>query len=103
VLLPKCQKATKIQHYRPIYLLNVSFKIFTKVATNRLMAAAQKVINPTQTVILHETLHEMHRKNKMESYLKLILKRHMIKLNGLLLSKMKGFSQTWCKWVEAFT
>jgi hypothetical protein len=74
VLLPKCQEATKIQQYMPICFLNVSFKIFTKVATNRLMAVAQKVINPTQTaflpgrnimkglVILHETLHEMHRK-----------------------------------------
>jgi hypothetical protein len=76
VLLPKCQEATKIQQYRPICLLNVSFKIFTKVATNRLMVVALKVINPTQTtflpgrnimegvVILHETLHEMHQKKQ---------------------------------------
>ena len=32
-LLPKTQEANKIQQYRPICLLNVSFKIFTKVAT----------------------------------------------------------------------
>jgi hypothetical protein len=74
ILLPKCKEATIIQQYRPICLLNVSFKIFTKVATNRIMSVAQKVINPTQTafipgrnimegiVILHETMHEMHRK-----------------------------------------
>lgn len=35
-LIPKVQEATKIQQYRPICVLNVSFKIFTKVATNRL-------------------------------------------------------------------
>jgi hypothetical protein len=29
ILLPKCAKALKIQQYRPIYLLIVSFKIFT--------------------------------------------------------------------------
>jgi hypothetical protein len=57
-----------------ICLLNVSFKIFTKVATNRLMDVAQKVINLTRTtflpgrnimegvVILHETMQEMHQK-----------------------------------------
>jgi hypothetical protein len=76
ILLPKCKEACKIQQYRPICLLNVSFKIFTKVATNRLMAVAHKVINPTQTtflpgrnimegvIILHETLHEMHHKKQ---------------------------------------
>ena len=32
-LLPKTQEASKIQQYRLICLLNVSFKIFTKVAT----------------------------------------------------------------------
>jgi hypothetical protein len=39
----------KIQQYRPICLLNVSFMIFTKVATDIIMSVAQKVINPTQT------------------------------------------------------
>jgi hypothetical protein len=72
ILLPKCVEAIKIQQYRPIYLLNVSFKIFTKVIT--LTEVAHKVIQPTQStflagrnimkevIILHETIHEMHRK-----------------------------------------
>jgi hypothetical protein len=58
----------------------VSFKIFTKVATNRISKIAEKVIRPTQTtfmpgrhivegvVILHETIHELHRK-KMDDVL----------------------------------
>jgi hypothetical protein len=82
ILLPKCKEACKIQQYRPICLLNVSFKIFTKVATNRLMVVAHKVINPTQTaimpgrnitegvIILHETLHEMHCKKQSGVVLK---------------------------------
>ena len=73
-LLPKVQVANAIQQYRPICLLNVSFKIFTKVATLRINLIADKVISPTQTafmrgrnilegvVILHETVHELHRK-----------------------------------------
>ena len=61
--------------YRPICcLLNVSFKAFTKVATNRIVLVAQKVIRPSQTafmlgrnimngaIILHETILELQRK-----------------------------------------
>ena len=79
ILLPKSKDAKQIQQYRPICLLNVSFKIFTMVATNRIVKVAQKIIKPTQTafllgrnimegaVIFHETIHELHtKKNKME-------------------------------------
>jgi hypothetical protein len=37
ILLPKKENAIQIQQYRPICLLNVSFKIFTKVGTNRII------------------------------------------------------------------
>ena len=82
--LPKKENAVQIQQYRPICLLNVSFKIFTKVATNRITEIAHKVIRPTQTafmpgrhilegvVVLHETIHEIHRK-KMEPFRELLL------------------------------
>ena len=75
-LISKSSEATKIQHYRPICVLNVSFKIFTKVGTNRLNKVAQTVVSPTQTafmqgrnimegvVILHETIHELHTKKR---------------------------------------
>jgi hypothetical protein len=80
ILLPKKENAVQIQQYGPICLLNVSFKICTKVGTNRITKIAEKVIRPTQTtfmpgiyilegvVILHEMIHEIHRK-KMEGVL----------------------------------
>jgi len=40
ILLPKKKDAKVIRQYRSICLLNVSFKIFTKVATNRLSTIA---------------------------------------------------------------
>jgi hypothetical protein len=55
-------------------LLNVSFKIITKVLTNRIGVVADKIINPSQTdfmpghnilegiIMLHETIQEIHRK-----------------------------------------
>jgi hypothetical protein len=40
ILLPKKENSIQIQQYRPICLLNVSFKIFTKVGTNRISEVA---------------------------------------------------------------
>ena len=49
ILLPKIKKADRIHQYGPICLLNVSYKIFTKVATIMLNSVADHVIRPTQT------------------------------------------------------
>ena len=46
-LLPKTQEANKIQQFRPICLLNVSFTIFTKVAIIRINSVADNLISPT--------------------------------------------------------
>jgi hypothetical protein len=57
-----------------IFLLNVSFKIFTKVEVNRLTGIAEKLTSPSHTafmpgrnimegvVVLHETIHKLYRK-----------------------------------------
>lgn len=73
-LIPKVHEANLIQQYRPICLLSVSFKIFTKVAIIRLNSVTDHIISTSQTacmkgrhipegvIILHETVHELHRK-----------------------------------------
>jgi hypothetical protein len=48
ILLPKVNDAEWIQQFRPICLLNVCFKIFTKVATIRLNSAADHVVCSTR-------------------------------------------------------
>jgi hypothetical protein len=75
ILLPKINNAERIQQYRLICLLNVSFKIFTKVATIRLNTVADYVVRPSLTAfmqgrnildgvaILHEIVHKLHTKN----------------------------------------
>jgi hypothetical protein len=80
ILLPKKENAIQIPQYRPVCLLNVSFKVFTKVGTNRVAEVAHTVVRPTQTafmfgrhilegvVVLHETIHELHKK-KMDGIL----------------------------------
>jgi hypothetical protein len=44
ILLPKKENAIQIQQYQPICLLNVSFKTFTKVGTNRVAKIAHSVV-----------------------------------------------------------
>jgi hypothetical protein len=82
------QKAIKdkkecYRQYHPICLLNVDFKIFTKVLSNRLSSVAKVVIGGNQTgfikdrnilegvLILHEVVHELKRKNKKGLILKI--------------------------------
>jgi hypothetical protein len=83
VLLLKKENVVQIQQYRLICLLNVSFKIFTKVGTNRVTKVAHTVIRPTQTafmpsrhilegvLVLHETIHEPHSKKLDDVLLKI--------------------------------
>jgi len=116
-LLPKTPEANKIQQYRPIYLLNVSFKIFTKVATSRINSVADHLISPTQTtfmrgrnilegaVVLHETIHELHRKNLSRVIFKIDFEKayDKVKWNFLLqMLRLKGFSPKSIEWIKLF-
>ena len=51
-LIPKVQEANRIQQYRPICLLNVSFKIFTKATTIRINSIADHIVGPTQMAFM---------------------------------------------------
>ena len=114
-LIPKKNDAKKIQQYRPICVLNVSFKIFTKVGTNRINKVAQSVIQPSQTafipgrnimegvVILQETIHELHTKKRDGVILKIDFEKAYDKVKWSFLQqtlRMKGFSPKWCRWIE---
>ena len=114
-LLPKAKEVKQIQQYRPICLLNVSFKIFTKVIANKTAVVASKIVRPSQTafmsgrnilegvVILHETLHEIKKKKLNGVVLKLDFEKAYDKVNCDFLQqtlKMKGFSRRWCEWIK---
>ena len=76
VLIPKIKGANQIKQFRPICLLNVIYKIITKVLTLRLNNVASKVISEAQTafilrrfildaaLIVREVLHELRVKKK---------------------------------------
>jgi hypothetical protein len=92
-------------------MLNVRFKIFTKVMGNGLSLVASKVIGPSQStflprrnilegvVVLYETLHELRRKKQKGIILKLDIEKACDKINWVFLQqvlRMKGFSSKWC-------
>ena len=45
-LIPKEEDARSMKKFRPISLLNCSFKIFTKVLTNRIGKIVNRLISP---------------------------------------------------------
>ncbi|WVZ81338.1 hypothetical protein U9M48_028727, partial [Paspalum notatum var. saurae] len=117
ILIPKVGDSSKIQYYRPICLLNVSFKIFTKVATNRIIKVAHNIIRPSQVaflpgrnitegaVVLHETLHELNKKKLNGVIFKIDFEKAYDKVRWDFLQqtmRMKGFSTTWCNWIRSF-
>jgi hypothetical protein len=75
-LIPKVLNVIDIKAFRPICLLNVCYKIITKVLTNRLASCINKVISDFQygfikgkyimdgVVSLHEIIHEVKRKKR---------------------------------------
>jgi hypothetical protein len=81
-LVPKGVDADRIQKYRPICVLNVVYKIVTKILTSRLIRVVCLVINESQTaflkgryilegvVTMHETLNEMHKRKSSGSFLR---------------------------------
>jgi hypothetical protein len=107
-LVPKLVEANTIKQYRPICLLNVDYKIFTKVLTNRLVPVAKKIIRKNQTgfihgrnilegmVVLHEVLHELHRTKARGLILKIDFEKAYDRVRWDFLEKVmygKGFPQ----------
>jgi hypothetical protein len=96
-LVPKVSNALTIQKFRPICLLNVSYKILTKLLADRLGLVIHKIIADTQTafirdryimkgiVILHETIHEIHHKKMSGVLFKIDFEKAYDKVNWAFL------------------
>jgi hypothetical protein len=109
-LIPKVDNPTDMRNFRPIYLLNVCYKIITKVLTNRLASCITKVISIYQygfikgryimdgVVSLNEILHEVKKKKQSGVILKIDFEKAYDKVNWQFLYCMmqkKGFGDIW--------
>jgi hypothetical protein len=100
-LLPKVDNPTDMRNFRPICLLNVCYKIITKVLTNRLASCITKVISSYQygfikgryimdgVVSLNEILHEVKKKKQSGVILKIDFEKAYDKVNWQFLCMMK--------------
>jgi hypothetical protein len=110
VLLPKILDANCIKQYSPICLINVIFKILTKLKTRRLSKIASKYIAINQTafipdrnihdgvVALHEILHDLKANKKLGIVIKLDFEKTYDKIHWKFLFEVlqrKGFSEAW--------
>jgi hypothetical protein len=84
---------------------------------NRVVATAENIVHPTQTafmpgrhileavVILHETIHELHRKKLDGILFKINFEKAYDKVSWDFLQqslRMKGFDPKWCQWIKNF-
>jgi hypothetical protein len=75
-LIPKEEDARIMKKFRPISLLNCSFKFFTKAVTNRYARIMNRLISQCQSAFIrgrfilesvvtaHEVIHEIHSKKE---------------------------------------
>jgi hypothetical protein len=109
-LIPKGEDADIIQKYRPMCLLQVLFKIFTKAMTARVEPVMGKLIHPCQNtfirgryitdgvMLLQEILRESKVKKKQGVVLKIDFEKAYDKVNWNFpfdCCRHKGFSDKW--------
>ena len=117
-LIPKENNATEMKKFRPIALINCSFKIFSKALNNRLIKIIDRLLSPNQTAFIkgryilesvvaaHEIIHEIARKKQSGIILKLDYEKAYDRVNWAFLLevlKTRGFSEKWTSWVMKLT
>ena len=113
-LLPKEPDATDLKKFRPITLINCSFKIFSKALNNRLIKISERLISPNQTAFIkgryiiesvvaaHEIIHEVARKKEARIFLKLDYEKAYDRVNWSFLEEVlrtRGFNHKWIGWI----
>ena len=109
ILIPKIKLPNNVKQFRPIYLLNIIYKIITKVLTMRLTKVASRMISNFQTafipdrnildgiVILHETLHSLEMQKEEGIILKLDFEKAYGRVSWTFLEEVlvtRNFSPT---------
>jgi hypothetical protein len=104
-LIPKIEEAMDMKRFRPISLINCSFKIFSKVMTRRLgrvshnQSAFIKGRYILESVVIdHEVVHSVHKSQQPRVILKLYYEKAYDRVSWSFLFSMmaaRGFSNKW--------
>jgi hypothetical protein len=96
-IIPKEKDTMTMNKFRPISLLNYSYKFFTKVLTNRVSGIADRLVASNETTFIkgryilksvvtaHEILHNVHQSKQHGLVLKLDYGKAYDKVNWLFL------------------
>lgn len=114
-LVPKEPNACTMNKFRPISLLNCSYKIFTKVLTNRINVVADRMISSNQTAFIkgryilesvvtaHEILHSVYHSNSSGCVLKPDYEKAYDKVNWDFIIEVltkSSFGVRWLTWMK---
>lgn len=109
-LIPKEPEAKNLKKFRPISLINCSFKIFSKAMNNRLVKICDRLLANNQSAFIegryilesvvtaHEIIHETVKIKKQGLILKLDYEKAYDRVNwGFLMETLesRGFSKKW--------
>lgn len=114
-LISKEPEARTLKKFRPISLLNCSFKIFAKMLNNRLVQVADRLVESNQSAFIkgryilesvvaaHEIIHELHRNHEKGVMLKLDYEKACDRVSWEFLEDMlksRGFGNKWISWIR---
>jgi hypothetical protein len=114
-LVPKEEGARSMKKFRPISLINCSFKIFSKALTLRLGKIIDRLIAPQQSafiqgryilesvVVAHEIVHGIQKSGEPGCIIKLDYEKAYDRVSWECLFEIlesRGFSSSWIKWIE---
>jgi hypothetical protein len=117
LLTPKLKEANNIRQFRPICVLDIGYKWFTKVLSTRLTPFSHKIISKNQTafipgrfilegmIILHGILHELIIKKTKGVVLKLDFEKAYDKVHWDFLIdvlRQKNFHDKWIEWIKNY-
>lgn len=114
-LVPKVPDACNMKQFRPISLLNCSFKLFSKLLTIRLGKVAQRLVATNQSafikgryilesvVVAHELVHSLSKSKEKGLVLKLDYEKAYDRVSWEFLFEVlesRGFSSKWILWIK---
>jgi hypothetical protein len=114
ILIPKEEGANSLKKFRPISLINYSFKIFAKALNNRLERICDRLLAPNQTAFVrgryilesvvsaHEILHDSIKNTEKGLILKLDYEKTYDRVDWQFLHEMllsRGIDSKWVNWI----